>query len=62
MSNFQDNFHRDEEKLLDYDDSAFYYFFISILTVVAVPLTYGIVKTIIFGEKKFETDNKNCDC
>jgi len=50
MSNFQDNFHREEEKLLDYDDSAFYYFFISILTVMLVPLTIHIIKKVIFGE------------
>ena len=63
MSSFQDNFHRDEEKLLDYDDSAFYYFFVSVLTVVLVPLTFGIIKTVLFGEKKIlETTNKNCDC
>lgn len=59
MSNFQDNFHRDEEKLLDYDDSAFYYFFISILTVILVPLTYGIIKTVIKGEVDEEFYNQN---
>lgn len=63
MSNFQDNFHREEEKLLDYDDSAFYYFFVSILTVVLIPLSYSILKTMIFGEKTFiELESKNCDC
>lgn len=62
MSNFQDNFHREEEKLLDYDDSAFYYFFISILTVFLIPFTYHILKTIVFGEKKFDYNNKNCQC
>jgi hypothetical protein len=62
MSSFQDNFHRDEEKLLDYDDSAFYYFFISILTVILVPLTYGIIKTMITGEVKLDlgATTKNC--
>lgn len=62
MSSFQDNFHREEEKLLDYDDSAFYYFFISVLTIVVVPLTFHILKTVIFGEKVIVLDNKNCDC
>jgi hypothetical protein len=57
MSSFQDNFHREEEKLLDYDDSAFYYFFISVLTIVVVPLTFHILKTIIFGEKVIVLDN-----
>lgn len=63
MSNFQDNFHREEEKLLDYDDSAFYYFFISILTVALIPLTYSIIKTMLLGEKQIvESNTKNCDC
>jgi len=62
MSSFQDNFHRDEEKLLDYDDSAFYYFFISILTVILVPLTFSIIKTMVKGEVKIDLDNKNCEC
>lgn len=63
-SGFSDNFHRDEEKLLDYDDSAFYYFFISILTVGLIPLTYSIVKTMLFGEQKLDTSNhhRHCEC
>lgn len=62
MSSFKDNFHREEEKLLDYDDSAFYYFFISILTVILVPVTYGIIKTMITGEVKLDlaATTKNC--
>ena len=63
MSSFQDNFHREEENKLDYDDSAFYYFFISILTVVNVPLSLSILKTMLTGEKKIvEHGTKNCDC
>lgn len=62
MSNFQDNFHREEEKLLDYDDSAFYYFFISILTVGLIPLTFHLLKTMIMGEKKFDVVGINCEC
>jgi hypothetical protein len=59
MSSFQDNFHRDEEKLLDYDDSAFYYFFIAILTVILVPLTLGIINKVIRGEVNEEFNNSN---
>jgi translocation protein SEC63 len=59
MSNFQDNFHREEEKLLDYDDSAFYYFFISILTVIQIPFTYHILKTMIVGEKQIDLKGVN---
>lgn len=62
MSNFQDNFHREEEKLLDYDDSAFYYFFISILTVIIIPFSLHILKKMIFGEKKFDVVGLNCEC
>ena len=62
MSNFQDNFHREEEKPLDYDDSAFYYFFVSILTVILIPFTIHILKIVIMGEKKFEVIGINCDC
>ena len=62
MSNFQDNFHREEEKLLDYDDSAFYYFFVSILTVFLVPFTFHILKIVVTGEKKIELTGKNCEC
>ena len=60
MSNFQDNFHREEEQNLDYDDSAFYYFFISILTVMLVPFTWHILKTMVTGETKINLSGKNC--
>lgn len=45
MSDFKDNFHRDnkDESTLSYDDSAFYYFSIAILTVVLVPWTFSLV-------------------
>lgn len=62
MSNFQDNFHREEEQNLDYDDSAFYYFFISILTVMLVPFTWHILKTMVTGETKINLSGKNCQC
>jgi translocation protein SEC63 len=62
MSNFQDNFHREEENKLDYDDSAFYYFFFSLITCINVPFTYHILKTMVTGEKKIELSGKNCDC
>jgi translocation protein SEC63 len=48
--------------LLDYDDSAFYYFFISILTVILIPFTFHLLKTIVTGEKKIDMNGKNCDC
>lgn len=60
--NFKDNFHRDEEQKLDYDDSAFYYFFIAILTVALIPYTIYLIKTMITGETKIEVKGKNCEC
>jgi hypothetical protein len=62
MSNFQDNFFREEEQLLDYDDSAFYYFFISILSVTLIPYTLYLLKQMITGEKTIELTGKNCEC
>ncbi len=60
--NFKDNFHRDEEQQLDYDDSAFYYFFIAILTVALIPYSIYLVKTMIKGETTIEIKGKNCEC
>jgi translocation protein SEC63 len=48
--------------LLDYDDSAFYYFAVSVLSVIMLPLTYSIIKTVIKGENKLDLSNKNCEC
>ena len=42
MSSFQDNFKRDaggEDDELEYDDSAFYFFSLALLTFIVVPLT-----------------------
>ena len=62
MSNFKDNFHREEEEHLDYDDSAFYYFFIAILTVFLIPFTLHILKTMVFGESTLSLVGRNCEC
>ena len=40
MSTFKENFERGDKEQLDYDDSAFYYFGLSMLTVVLLPATY----------------------
>ncbi len=58
--NFKENFFRDEEGQLEYDDSAFYYFFISILTVVVLPYTYSLLKNMISGEKQIGVQGKHC--
>ena len=63
MSNFKDNFGRDEDENLQYDDNAFYYFSFSILAFSLVPLTYLLViKPILFGERVIKTSIKNCQC
>ena len=61
MSSFSDNFKRDsEEDMLEYDDSAFYYFSISVLTAILLPLTYGLLKTMIWGDIHIEDYVSQC--
>ena len=61
MSSFQDNFKRDsEEDMLEYDDSAFYYFSISLLTVIVIPYTYFLLSYMISGEVEIDTKQLNC--
>jgi len=62
MSSFQDNFHREEEKALDYDDSAFYYFSVAILTVIIFPVTIMLIRTMLTGEKQIDLTARNCEC
>lgn len=57
---FKENFFRDEGEQLDYDDSAFYYFFIAILTIIQIPFTYYIIKTMCKGEKTIDVEGRNC--
>lgn len=47
---------------MDYDDSAFYYFFVSILTVILIPFTFHILKTVLFGETRIELKGVNPEC
>jgi len=48
---------------LDYDDSAFYYFSMSMLLIVLLPGTwYMICKPILFGEETINYHLKNCMC
>ncbi len=56
MSSFSDNFKRDsEEDMLEYDDSAFYYFSLAVLTFILMPMTYSILKTLIWGSQKVQS-------
>jgi translocation protein SEC63 len=58
----QDHFFRSEKQELQYDDSAFYIFFISLLTIVLVPYTYYMLKSILFGEIDLNLGGQNCGC
>mmetsp|Transcript_87811 Transcript_87811/g.188383 ORF Transcript_87811/g.188383 Transcript_87811/m.188383 type:complete len:672 (-) Transcript_87811:157-2172(-) len=54
---FRDSFTKEDTKedLLGYDDTAFYYFVITILTLVALPWTLSVVYSLIFpGEVQVE--------
>lgn len=49
MSGFRESFTRNSgaDGSLQHDDTAFGFFFISVLTTAAVPLTYNILKKIL---------------
>jgi len=59
---FKENFFREEEEKLDYDDSAFYYFSFAILTIFLVPYTLYALSQMLYGEKKGTLRGKNCQC
>ena len=63
-SSFKDNFGRDQSggDSLQYDDSAFYYFFFSIIFVITVPWTYSVVKSVLFGKRPKVLNGKICNC
>ena len=48
--------------MLEYDDSAFYYFSISVLTFILIPLTWGIISSLIWGELHIQDFAANCKC
>jgi hypothetical protein len=61
MSSFKENFERGEKDELDYDDSAFYYFGLSMLLIVLVPATYFmIIQPVLFGEYSINYSILNC--
>ena len=54
MSNFQDNFKREqsgEDDELEYDDSAFYFFSMAVLTFIVVPFTLRLLYKVWSGEE-----------
>jgi translocation protein SEC63 len=64
MSSFKENFERGEKEKLDYDDSAFYYFSLTLLTVILLPITWiFILKPVIKGDIQIlRSKLKNCNC
>lgn len=60
---FKENFERGDREQLDYDDSAFYYFGLSMLLIVLLPGTwYMVLKPVIFGETTINYSLKSCKC
>lgn len=62
MSTFQENFKRDEQEKLTFDDTAFYFFSFAMLFVLLAPATiYLLIKPIFFGDLVIkEKSIKNC--
>lgn len=60
MSSFKDTFTRDQggESNLQYDDTAFYFFFLTILSIIAIPLFFSLLWQILFPPGQTST----CPC
>ena len=63
MSSFKDTFTRDQggENNLQYDDTAFYYFFLTLLVLAIIPLIISIFRQIFFDSETSKL-SKNCPC
>lgn len=48
--------------MLEYDDSAFYYFSLALLAMAAVPLTLHVLRLIIQGGAGLDASLANCKC
>ena len=53
MSSFKETFTKNEKQdgNLEYDDTAFYYFFICILGMILIPLIYSTIKPLLFSSE-----------
>jgi len=47
--------------MLEYDDSAFYYFSLAVLTFILIPYTYYQLKTLILGDLSIVSEGVNCE-
>lgn len=63
MSSFKDTFTRDQggDNNLQYDDTAFYYFFLTLLVLAIIPLIISIINQIFF-DKEIKNLKNNCPC
>jgi len=54
MSNFRETFTKEDkgENQLTYDEIAFHYFFIVLLSAFAIPWTYFFIKNNVLSKKK----------
>lgn len=60
---FNENFERGEKENENYDDTAFYIYGFSILTVLLTPLTWKLVlKPIFFYDFYIPSNTKTCQC
>lgn len=60
---FKENFARSEEEdMLEYDDGAFFYFSLAIVTFITLPYTYYLLKTLLWGDQHLEEFKSNCTC
>lgn len=48
--------------MLEYDDSAFYYFSLALLAFATVPLTCHVLRKVLFGDARLNASLKNCAC
>ena len=65
MSSFSDNFKRDsggEEEQMEYDDGAFYFFSISVLSFILIPITWDILSKLIWGDVYIKPLPGTCKC
>jgi translocation protein SEC63 len=47
--------------MLEYDDSAFYYFSLAVLTFALLPFTFFTLRTMVTGAVKIEDEGVNCE-
>ena len=48
--------------MLEYDDSAFYYFSISVLSAILIPMTWSIIRLLIWGDTHIPEYPSQCRC